>query len=136
MDGMITYLTTDLDIVSKHSLDELATAFTLHGVPPRDVTKGANGLIYATINARSSHLEPEQDIAEMLAVVESLDASLREIWSECSIREFNIGFDCGKTPWGFNQPLSADLVLRIAAAGASLRVTIYPEEPPTSEPPR
>ncbi len=42
-------------------------------------------------------------------------------------REFNIGYDCGAEPWAFNQGLSAHLLGRMATAGASLRVTIYPD---------
>ncbi len=63
----------------------------------------------------------------MQAVIESLVPPLRSVWAGCSQREFNIGYDCGLEPWAFNQGLSADLLGRMAKAGASLRVTLYPD---------
>lgn len=63
----------------------------------------------------------------MLAVVDALAGPLRAVWDGCTRREFNIGYDCGAEPWAFNQALSAALLGRMAAAGALLRVTIYPE---------
>ena len=46
---------------------------------------------------------------------------------QCTTREFNLGYDCGAEPWAFNQGLSSELLGRIAAVGASLRLTIYPD---------
>jgi hypothetical protein len=62
----------------------------------------------------------------MLAVVEALDPPLRSVWAGCSRREFNVGYDCGLEPWAFSQGLSAEILGRMASAGASLRVTLYP----------
>jgi hypothetical protein len=62
----------------------------------------------------------------MIAVVESLAESLRAVWAGCTLREFNIGYDCGDRPWAFEQGLSTGLLGRIAAVGASLRITLYP----------
>jgi hypothetical protein len=73
------------------------------------------------------HTEPEPNIATVLAAVESLAPPLRAVWSGCSLREFNIGYDCGREPWAFNQGLSAEVLGRIAAVGASLRWTLYPD---------
>jgi hypothetical protein len=52
---------------------------------------------------------------------------------------FNIGYDCGAEPWAFNQGLTAELLGRMAATGASLRITLYPghdEAAPTAKPPQ
>jgi len=47
----------------------------------------------------------------------------------------SFGYDCGLDPWGFNQGLSPKLLGRMAAAVASLRVTLYPDrEQGTAEP--
>ncbi len=89
------------------------------------VTHGTDGLWYATLETVESFNEPEPNIAAMLAVVETFDNSLRSAWDGCSLREFNIGYDCGQEPWAFNQSLSAELLSRIAAVGASLRSTLY-----------
>lgn len=127
MDGVIHYLNTDLDLTSADDLTALAAAFEAGGVPPLHVTRGEDGLWYACFETGEQHTEPEPNIAAMLAVVESLVKPLRSVWADCSRREFNIGYDCGLEPWAFNQGLSAELLGRMAAAGASLRVTLYPD---------
>ncbi|HJT36508.1 MAG TPA: hypothetical protein VJ783_31080 [Pirellulales bacterium] len=130
MDGIITYLNTDLDLTSADDLTALATAFEAAGVTPLHVTQGEDGLWYACFETRDQHAEPEPNISAMLTVVEGLPQSLRSLWAGCSRREFNIGYDCGLEPWAFNQALSAELLGRMAAAGASLRVTLYPDREP------
>ena len=63
----------------------------------------------------------------ILAVSESLSKELRLIWDSCTQKEFNVGYDCGSSPWAFNEGLSANLVGRMVAAGVSFRVTLYPD---------
>ena len=127
MDGLIRYLNTDLDLTSGGDLTALASAFEAGGVFPLHVTNGEDGLWYACFETNEQHAEPEPNIDAMLAVVESLPSWLRSVWAGCSRREFNIGYDCGQEPWAFNQGLSAEVLGRMAAAGASLRVTLYPD---------
>jgi hypothetical protein len=127
VDGVIHYLNTDLDLTSADDLTALAAAFEAGGVPPLHVTQGDDGRWYATFETREQHSEPEPNIAAMLAVVESLGPALRSVWAGCSRRELNIGYDCGLGPWAFNQGLSAGLLGRMAAVGASLRITLYPD---------
>lgn len=132
MDAVISYLNTDLDLTSADDLTALAAAFEAAGVFPLRVTRGEDGLWYACFETDEQHTEPEPNIAAMLAVVESLAPPLRPIWAGCSRREFNIGYDCGLEPWAFNQGLSAELLGRMAAAGASLRITLYPDREPST----
>jgi hypothetical protein len=127
MVNTICYLNTDLDLTSGDDLTELANAFRVGGAYPLHVTKGDDGAWYATFETNVQYVEPETSIAEMLAVVESLPIELRSLWEACERREFNIGYDCGAEPWAFNQGLSAPLLARMAAARASLRVTLYPD---------
>jgi hypothetical protein len=132
MDNTISYLNTDLDLTSAEDLTALAAAFEGGGVPPLHVTHGADALWYATFETSAQFAEPEPNIAAMLAIVESLARPLRSMWDGCTRREFNIGYDCGDEPWAFNQGLSPDLLGRMAAAGASLRVTPYPDRDPAT----
>jgi hypothetical protein len=127
VDGVIDYLNTDLDLTSADDLTALASAFEAGGVFPLHVTRGEDGLWYAMFETDGQHTEPEPNIAAMLAVIEALAPPLRSVWAGCSRREFNIGYDCGLEPWAFNQGLSAELLRRMTAAGASLRVTLYPD---------
>ena len=127
MNGFISYLNTDLDLTSTDDLTALAAAFEAACVPPLHVTRNEDGLWYACFETDEQHVEPEPNITAMLAVVEALAPPLRSVWAGCSRREFNIGYDCGREPWEFNQGLSPELLGRIAAAGAALRVTLYPD---------
>lgn len=126
MDDTICYLNTDLDLTSVEDLSSLVAAFKAQDCPPLYLTHGEDGLWYATFEHCDQQGEPELTISAMLTVVESLGESLRILWTGCVRREFNIGYDCGSEPWAFNQGLSTQLLGRIAAAGASLRITLYP----------
>lgn len=128
-DDTFYYLNTDLELKSSDDLTALAAALKVRGVFPLHLIHGEDGLWYATFEVYGRHTakEPEPTIAAMLVVVESLSDSLRIVWSGCTLREFNIGYDCGSKPWAFNQGLSSQLLGRIAAVGASLRITLYPQ---------
>lgn len=128
MDENIRYLNTDLDLTSADDLTALAVAFEAQGVPPLHVTRGQDGLWYATFETGEQHEEPEPNITAMMAVVESLAEPRQADWAGCTRREFNIGYDCGGEPWPFDQGLSSRLLGRVAASGASLRITLYPPE--------
>jgi hypothetical protein len=108
----------------------LAAAFEVAGVRPLHVTRGGDGPWHAIFETDERHNDPEPNIAAMLAVVEGLSPPLRSVWAGCSRRESNVGYDCGLQPWAFNQGLSTDLLGRMAVAGASLRVTLYPHRKP------
>lgn len=129
MDDTIRYLNTDLDISSREQLTDLVSALTSRGMFLlfRPV-KGDDTLWHATFETEADFDEPEPNIAAMVGVIESFDEPLRQAWSRCLVREFNIGYDCGAKPWAFSQALSSELLGRMAAIGASLRLTFYPPE--------
>ncbi|HSF31172.1 MAG TPA: hypothetical protein VLK82_11975 [Candidatus Tectomicrobia bacterium] len=126
MDDTICYLNTDLDLTSGDDLTALAAVFEAQGVSPLHVTHGEDGLWHASFETDEPHEQPDANIAAMLAVIESLAEPLRTVWSGCTRREFNIGYNCGSKPWAFNQELSSQLLGHMATAGASLRITLYP----------
>jgi hypothetical protein len=126
VDDMICYLNTDLDLTSGDDLTALAAVFEAQGVPPLHVTHREDGLWYATFETDEQHEQPGPYIAAMLPVIESLAEPLRPVWVGCTRREFNIGYNCGCKPWAFNQGLSRQLLGRMAAAGVSLWITLYP----------
>jgi hypothetical protein len=116
-------------VVSANDLSPLIAAFKAAGVYAlHGNVHGTGGLWYATCESGSSgcSAEPEVDIQVLLAAIESLTPPVREQWLACSLREFNIGYDCGEQPWAFNNGLSARTLRRVADAGASLRITLYP----------
>jgi hypothetical protein len=81
MDDTITYLNTDLCLISEHDLTPLAQVFEAAGVPPMyGLTVGDDGKNYASFNTKLSYREPEPNITAMLAVIESLPAPIRHVW--------------------------------------------------------
>jgi len=124
----IHYLNTDLDLAADDDLTLLAAIFEAQGVPAFHVTCGGDGRWYATFETKRQFDEPEPNIAAMLDVVESLSGPARRLWRACTRREFNIGYDCGSEPRCFNHGLSSQTLGRMAKAGASLRITLYPPE--------
>ena len=72
MVNTIRYLNTDLDLISAFDLTELANAFEAADVPPVDMTRGEDGLWYATFETNTQYTEPEPNIAAILAVAETL----------------------------------------------------------------
>ena len=127
MDNRICYLNTDLELVCADELTEFAAAFKASGARPLHVTKGDDGTWYATIETHEQHAEPDPNIAQLLTIIESLAEPLLNLWMHCTLREFNIGYDCGAEPWAVNQALSSDVLGRIASVGATLRITLYPD---------
>lgn len=99
MDGKITYLNTDLDLVSKHDLTALAAAFEAGEVRACHTTLCEDGLWRAMFETDEQYDAPEASIAAMLRVIESFAAPLRLTWDNCRLREFNLGYDCGDEPW-------------------------------------
>ncbi|MEQ1852611.1 MAG: hypothetical protein ABMA01_13605 [Chthoniobacteraceae bacterium] len=120
------YLNTDLDLVAERNLDALTAALRSQGVSPLHNEPRDDGHWYATLETEEPFDRPEPNITALLTAIETLDQPSRELWSACTSREFNIGYDCGDEPWAFNHALSAPTLARIAALGISLRITLYP----------
>ena len=123
---MIKYLNTDLDLVSVDDLTALASELSALGVHALHAERREDGLWYATLETDDGCEEPEHSILLMLAAIESLDDPQRGAWRACVVREFNVGYESGDGPWGFNQLVSVDTLRRMADAGAGLRITLYP----------
>lgn len=98
------YLNTDLVLVAPRDLASLADALVRQGLLTLHVfQEESSGLCSARFETEEPYLEPDQNIAAILTVIETLDETSQEIWHACTLREFEIGYDCGDKPWAFNQ---------------------------------
>jgi hypothetical protein len=132
----IYYLNTDLDLVAARDFTPLAAALEAQGVCPLyGVTHGEGEHWYATFETDHQYNTPEETMAVMLDAIESLSRTTRTLWTECSLREFNIGYVCGDHPWAFNHGLSNRTLVRAGTAGATLRITLYPPEKDSQDEP-
>src|SRR5688572_16826847 len=118
MEPITRYCTTDLDLYSAEDLTALAAGLEIQGFAiARPLTRLASGEWFSGFSLRrdAEYDEPEPQIAAMLAVVEKLDPPLRSAWAGCSLRIFDLGYDCGREPFAFRQELSAGTLARLAA---------------------
>lgn len=125
MKPAIHYLNTDLDLVSTSDLTPLADALTSKGVCLLDVSEWGDGLWHARFETEEQFREPELTILAFLDVIESLGADMQRLWSECSVRAFDVGYDCGDEPRTLHGQFSTATLARIVAVGASLQLTLY-----------
>ena len=133
MSTPICYLNTDLVLLAPRDPTQLVAAFGKDGVQALYAPQqGDDGFWHVSFELHTESdsddpdYNPERMISAILDAIESLDDSCQALWAECSLKEFNIGYDCGTEPWAFNQGLTNQTLLRMAQAGASLRITLYP----------
>lgn len=126
-DGIVHYLNTDLDLRSADDLTALAALFEACGLAEIHLRQEDDGSWFAIFEAGCCSAEPDQSITALLDVIEALAPEYRAMWSRCTVREFNLGYQCGDVPQPFTQRLSSEVVVRMAAVGASMRITLYPD---------
>src|SRR5262249_43146922 len=107
--SQIVYLNTDLDLVSEPDLTPLWMAMDARGVrallagwqqgDDRRVLPHDRGCWHLTLEHAQDLGEPERAISAMLDVIESLPGEAHDLWTHCTLREFDIGYDCGAEPW-------------------------------------
>ncbi len=124
----IRYLNTDLDLISDQDLTPLTVALENGNLYTLTVHQREDKLWCARLEINDDHPTPEETIANMLNAIEHLTGTAHTLWTQCSLREFNIGYDCGDRPQRFNNGISSQTILRIGNADASLRITLYPPE--------
>lgn len=125
MNRPIAYLNTDLDLVSATALTELAAALAAEGMFVLHCEQQESGEWQARLETNAQHQATEPNILAILAIVEGLPQTLREVWAGCTRRDFSIGFDCGDQPQAVEHGLASDTLRRLAAAGAGLSITLY-----------
>jgi hypothetical protein len=121
-------LNADLDLTSEETLAPLAAYMRENGLIELHCERHDDGAWLARFEASLCGDDPERQIGALLDVVEKAPESVQASWRACASREFDIGYECGDDGCPFGQTLSADLVRRIAAVGASLGITLYPAQ--------
>ncbi|MBI1918091.1 MAG: hypothetical protein HYS12_25650 [Planctomycetes bacterium] len=122
----IRYLNVDLDLESRVSLAPIVEAFgedvvVLHQSACRE-------FFTASFEAAGSGCsgDAEGAINDLCLLVENLPDDARRLWDECCTRVFDIGYESGDSPRSFRSILHPETVMRVAAVGAAIMVTIYP----------
>lgn len=122
--SQIRYLNTDLDIICDADPAALVVELESFGLyVHRDDDDGA----FCLMCEGQNEAEAQQNIDLLLKAIATLSPSSRSFWDcHCTKRELNVGYDCGDQPWAYNQGISDAIVRRMAEAGVSFRITLYP----------
>ena len=124
MDGT-HHINTDLELESLEDLTPIVKAF---GTDVVVLYHGeAMGHRRASFEVSGLVAEPDALINHFCMFVEALSASERAVWDRCSRKVFDIGYQCGVGSTAFQSQLRTQTVQRVAALGASVVITIYPE---------
>ena len=123
-----SYITTDLDLFAPYDLTPLAEVLEGLGFWAMQTGQRDEGDWSARLGQVIDNADPEATISAMLEAIETLHGEAKALWSGCSLREFDLGFDCGASPFCFHSGLTHATLSRVASVGAGLRITLYAPE--------
>ena len=122
----IQYLNTDLEIESKSDLSKIVEHFG------DDVLVHHHGEIrgyqHASFSIAGGSTDANASINSFCDLIESLPNEARQIWDRCCSRVFDVGYECGRSPQNFRSEIRASTIARVGNIGASVAITIYPEQ--------
>ena len=122
----IRYLGAELDVESKNDLtpllDDLGQdVIVLHHGPINEINHASFQL------AQAFYAGPDETIEGYCCLIENLSPETKAIWDSCFARVFDIGFECGSSPHRYRFELRPLTLNRVAAIGASIAFSLYPE---------
>lgn len=123
--SQIRFINTDLEVEVRRPPQALVAALEAHGVfALHEPALGPGGVLSIFFEAMVEG-DAQTTVDAILDAVEALTGEAREIWDTSARRTLDLGFDAGASPHAFSEDLSAAIVARAAAAGLSLRITLY-----------
>ena len=127
----IRYLGAELDVESRNDLSPLLNdlgqdVIILHHGPINEMSHASFQL------AQACYAGPDETIEGYCSLIENLSSESKAIWDSCFVRVFDIGFECGTSPSRYRFELRPLTITRVAAIGASVAFSLYPESIQTS----
>jgi hypothetical protein len=121
------FVNTDLDVVTRRDPAPLVAMLGALGVPALNepIARDDGAWFINFERPRIDESSPEATVLAILDAIEKLTGEAREIWYVATTRELHLGFEGGDAPRAFSEALSSETLARAAAAGMSLRVTLY-----------
>ena len=123
------YIVTDVTFEASHDLQPLVDDLIAGGLGSVFDIRSFDDSWEARGGILVKPYDPESSIARFLDVLDSLGMESKQSWSNCSKREFDIGYQCGKRPLFINNEISTKTMARIASQSASLKITLYSFQP-------
>ena len=123
----IRFLNVDLEVQSHKDLGPIAADF---GEDVLTLYCGdAHTHKLALFETAVSYGDPDTTISHFCTMIEGMSADVRSLWTDSFSKVFDIGYESGLSSQKYSSELRPDIVARVAAIGASIRVTIYPPMP-------
>ncbi|MCR4318586.1 MAG: hypothetical protein NUW37_19765 [Planctomycetes bacterium] len=122
------YLNTDLELSATFDLASLAGEFEKLGIHVLHAYESPEGIHNAIFEAAEEFDDPSATIDAILRAIESLSDEGKDAWRFCSERCIDVGYDCAEVERMSETEFPGEILSRISAAGASLRVTLYRSE--------
>ena len=122
----IQFLNVDLEIESHRNLQPIVDSF---GDDAVNLYCGqARGHYLATFETSNTEADPDSIVSYFCMLVKALDGEAKELWDTAFTKVFDIGYESvlEARSYSYSSEIRAETIERVAALGASLRVTIYP----------
>lgn len=120
----IHYLNTDLELESSNDLTPIVEAF---GEDVFNLYNGeARGHFLASFEIAGSVDSPDAIIQYFCTLAESLDGKEKILWDSCFSKAFDIDYEGGTSHKSYTDEIRSNTLMRVAALGASIRITVYP----------
>jgi hypothetical protein len=119
----IKYITTDLNLISKEDLSELAKNLCKDDDP--HLNEWVNDTYELRLGGTGVKNTPSKDIELFCSKIEELNSECSEFWKNCESRIFDIAFEGGDTPNNLTSLLNEQLILRLSKLKLGIEITIY-----------
>lgn len=97
----------------------------------KELTKNQSSLGFETNLVNTSG--PEEDIAELLNLLDSMPTDLLSLWTNIKEKIMDIGYECGSMAVPLESFLSSITVRRLARWGYAINIRLYPSADRPSE---
>ncbi len=119
------YLTVDLLIESEVDLTELVQY--LDGNVLILYQEKIEGSFHIGLESKLMNIAgPDEDISELLDLFEKAPSHIKDLWSNCSKKVLDIGYEAGDSEETMDSSISTQALQQIVKLGCSINIRIYP----------
>ena len=122
----IKYLNTDLNLKSFTHFNELNNFLNKNGTFSLHYEKIKEKKYIGTYETEIGSSSPDKTIKKFLKKLLRMDTVSRKQWDKCSLKEFDIGYECGQKPLSFNNEIKDTILKDLTKLNIGIRITIYP----------
>jgi hypothetical protein len=125
------FLNVDVDVRSRDDLGPLMEALGSKVIRLHDGRRGR--LYWKRFTLAGGPKSLVDAVRRLCRLLDGLPPGAKKLWSDASIREFDIGIQAGERPDSAEWVLDTSVLEDVAKAGARIRVTVYspagPDQP-------